>query len=465
MRMNRRGFAYAALAAALTPDLARAQPALSNDFRRRITTIMETHRVPGCAIAVVREREILAAEGFGQASIPFAAPVTERSLFHLGSVSKQFTAAVVVALARVGRVDLSNPIGQYVRDLPEAMGAPPLQTLLTHTSGIPDYEGLPGFEPDRFIARADFIRGVAALPLNFPPGSAWSYSNSAYVLLGYLIADVTGQSYHDAVRARLLQPAGLAEARFDDATSIIPGRVEPYTLNGDEIRHAPQMDGDFSGWPDGGLLVSARDAARWEIALQNESAIPRRDIALLTRPATLSTGRSTAYGMGWFTDRTHGRDILYHSGSVPGFLAYYWRIPSLRLGAVVLANVESGPARTAVRRIVQELSEWALPESTFLSLRPVRDTNPALTQEALALITRNQTPLPRERLAPELIALLPDRTDIPKSPSAPAAFELVEGYNERAGTVRRYRATFSDRVTHLAFAYDRSERIYRVRSV
>lgn len=465
MRIDRRFFTSSALAAAVAPPaLAQAPPRLPDDLRARITAAMARDRTPGCAIAVVKDGRTLAAEGLGLASIPFAAPVTERSLFHLGSIAKQFTAAEIVALAREGRIDLSHPIGRYVRDLPEALGAPPIRTLLSHTSGIPDYEGLPGFEGDRLIERAAFIRGVAAMPSDFPPGTAWKYSNSAYVFLGYLIADVTGQTYHEAVRARLLAPARFEEARFDDATAIIPGRVEPYVFEEDDIRHATQMDGDFSGWADGGLLMSARDAARWEIALQNGQIIPRQDFTLLTNAATMSTGRSCGYGMGWFIDRTHGRDIHHHSGSVPGFLAWYWRVPSLRLGAVIMVNVESGPAGRWLRQAVQELCEWAQPGSTFLSLQPVRDPDPALTQQTLALVMRGDAPIPRERLAPELAALLPDNTEIPKARTAPSAWDLVETFTESGGLVRRYRASYPDRVTHVCCAYDRSGRIYRVRT-
>jgi CubicO group peptidase (beta-lactamase class C family) len=440
------------------------------DLRSRALAEMRRAKVPALAVAVVRNGRTVAAEGFGLASIPFSASATEHSLFHLGSVSKQFTAATVVALVREARIALDEPIGRYVRDLPPSLSGRPISALLSHTSGVPDYEGLPGFDADRRIERAEFIRKVGAMPSEFAPGQAWNYSNSGYVLLGYLIADVTGRTYHEAVTERLLKPAAFAEARFDDATAIIAGRVEPYVVEGEEVRHAQQMDGDYSGWPDGGLLISAADAGRWESALQGGRVIPPADFALMTKPVTLSTGHSAGYGFGWFTDRLRGQEVHYHTGSVPGFLAYYLRFPAARVGVLVLVNVESGPAVMAMRNVALEAAEAAAPGSTYLSLSPIKDRDPTLTRQALAMIMRGKEPLDPARLGPE-ITVLPAESRAGLGPpnrarlGAPRTFELVEAYDEGTARVRRYRGVFAARTEYYAFAYDSAGRIFRVRTI
>ena len=151
--MDRRVFLYATLGAAALP-LVRAAAAplpVLDDLRQRIRAIMAALRVPGAGVALVRDGRMVLAEGFGLSSIPFAAPATARSLFHLGSVSKQFTAATVVALAREGRFDLDEPIGARVKDLPPSLSGLAIRALLGHISGIPDYEGLAGFDADRAI--------------------------------------------------------------------------------------------------------------------------------------------------------------------------------------------------------------------------------------------------------------------------------------------------------------------------
>jgi CubicO group peptidase (beta-lactamase class C family) len=359
-------------------------------------------------------------------------------------------------------------VGRHVKDLPPSLAERPVAALLSHTSGVPDYEGLPGFDADRAISRETFTKAVGQMPSDFAPGEAWAYSNSGYVLLGYLIADVTGGTYHQAVETRLL--GGLQDARFDDATALIPGRAEPYVADGEALRHATQMDGDYSSWPDGGLLMSARDAVRWEAGLQAGAPIPPADFRAMTTPVRLATGRSAGYGFGWFTDRAHGRDLHYHSGSVPGFLSFYWRTPAERLGVLVMLNLESGGAAVAMRQIAQELAEAAAPGTTLLSLRPIGDGEAALTGQALSMVTRGGTPLDATLFAPEIVALLPRMAGRVGPPNrtalgAPASFELVEAFDEPGGHVRRYRAAFADRTEHYAFAHAADGRIFRVRTV
>lgn len=459
-----RRFLLAAGAAALGGAAHAAGP--DADWRTRVADTLKRRRVPGAAVALVKDGQTVIAEGLGLASIPFAVPTTPTSLFHMGSVSKQFTAATVLALAREGRVDLAAPVGRYVRDLPPSLADRPVSALLSHTSGVPDYEGLPGFEADRRIDRASFVRAVAAMSNLFASGEGWAYSNSGYVLLGYLIADVTGVSYHQAVTERLLRPAGLTEGRFDDATAIIPGRVEPYGLEGDEIRHATQMDGDYSGWPDGGVLISARDVARWEAGLQAGRPVPGADYARMTTPVRLASGHSTAYGYAWFTDRVRGEAIHYHTGSVAGFLTFYIRAPERRAGAVVLVNMESGLAGRAIRDIGHDLLEIAAPGATVLSLGPIADDAPVLTQQAAAMIGRSGRALDVSLFTPEMGRLLGQSSVAPPDRAALGAlrsFALVEAFDEPGGHVRRYRAVFADRTEHYAFAHAADGRIYRVR--
>ncbi|HYC96844.1 serine hydrolase domain-containing protein [Brevundimonas sp.] len=456
---------------AASASLLGGTPALGSPptgWRDRVSGILSARGVPGAAVVLVKDGQTVIAEAFGLASVPFAAPATPRSLFHLGSVSKQFTSAVVVQLAEEGRLALDAPIGRYVRDLPDGLGSRPVEALLSHTAGVPDYYGQPGFASDRYIDRPAFIAGVAALPGSFAPGEAWAYSNTGYVLLGYLIADVTGLSYHEAVRTRLLAPAGLTRARFDAARSIIPGRAEPYVLGADQLLHAVQMDSDYSGWPDGGLLMSGEDGARWERALQAGTAIRPATLARMTTPVRLSNGRSTAYGYGWFTDQVAGQKHDYHSGSVDGFLAYYVRNPGRRAGALVMVNMESSLAGRAMRDVAHDLLEMAAPGSTVASLVVQRDDAPALTRQARDMVFRNGTPLDHSLFTPEMAPRLgldtvgpPDRGAI----GAPAAFSLVESFDEPGGLVRRYRASYADRIEHFAFAYAPDDRIYRVRAV
>ena len=459
----------AALAAGPAPAQV-AAPATLEVAIEQVRQIMANANVPGAGIAVVHEGQIVAATGLGVASLPFQAPADATTLFHLGSVSKQLTAALVLELVEAGAISLDDPVGRHARNLPASFAAVPIRNLLSHTSGVPDYEGLPGFESDRHIGREAFLSGAAAIPMDFAPGEAWAYSNTGYVLLGYLLADVTGRSYKTLATERLFQPAGLPSARVDDASAIIPGRAEPYVLDEGSVRHAVRMDADYSGWPDGGILMSARDVAQWELALQSGPTPGRSTVKALTDPAIIGTGRSVAYGAGWFTDVVAGRAVQYHSGSVPGFLTFAWRAPATRTAVTVMVNLESGPAARFMREACLTLAEAVAPGSTPLALPPIVDDAPELTAQTFALFGRGEAPLSADRYAPEISRLIGGRALSAMPPNFgadPSGFiwALVERHDEPNGQVRRYRLSRNSVSRHYSVAYASDGRIYRVRSL
>lgn len=437
----------------------------------RVREMMRDRQIPAAGIAVVHNGATMLATGLGTASLPFGVPANEKTLFHLGSVGKQVTAALVFELAEVGAIDLNSPVGHYARGLPDALATIPISALLSHTGGVPDYEGLPGVEADRPIAREAFLASVAAVPIDFPPGRAFAYSNTGYVLLGYLLADVTGKTYGDLVTERLLRRVGLPDARVDDAGAVIDRRAEPYMLEDKTTRHAAAMSSDYSRSADGGVLMSARDAAQWEHALQVGPVPSSATVARLMRPARMSSGRSAAYGAGWFTDEINGRAVQYHSGSVPGFLTFAWRAPFTRTAVTVMVNIESGPAGRFIEEACLMLAEFVAPGSTPLALVPIQDDAPDVTAQALALLTRGDRPLDAGLFTPEISALMNGRAASGVLPFKLGAdtkgveFRLVGRHDEPGGQVRRYRISRNGRERHVSFAYAPDGRIYRFRNL
>lgn len=437
----------------------------------RVREMMRDRRIPAAGIAVVHNGVTVMATGLGFASAPFEVPASEKTLFHLGSVGKQVTAALVYELAETGAIDVNAPVGRYARGLPDAFAAVPVSALLSHTGGVPDYEGLPGLDPDRAITREAFLAGVSAVPIDFQPGRAWAYSNTGYVLLGYLLADVTGKSYRDLVTERLLRRAGLPDARVDDAGAVIALRAEPYVLEDKTMRHAVPMSSDYSSSADGGVLMSARDATRWEQALQAGPVPSSATVAKLIRPALMSSGRSAAYGAGWFTDEVNGRAVQYHSGSVPGFFAFAWRAPVTRTAVTVMVNIESGAAGRFIEEASLMLAESVAPGSTPLGLVPIQDDAPDVTAQALALLTRGDRPLNADVFTPEISALMNGRAASGVLPfklgadTSGVEFRLVGRHEEPGGQVRRYRISRNGRARHVSFAYAPDGRIYRFRTL
>ncbi len=437
----------------------------------RVREMMRDRRIPAAGIAVVHNGVTMMAAGLGSASLPFEVPATEKTLFHFGSVGKQMTAALVFELAEAGAIDLNGPVGRYARGLPDTFATIPVSALLSHTGGVPDYEGLPGFETDRSITREAFLAGVSAVPVDFHPGRAWAYSNTGYVMLGYLLADVTGKSYRDLVTERLLRRADLPDARVDDASAVIAGRAEPYVLEDKTTLHAVGMSSDYSKSADGGVLMSARDAAKWEQALQLGPVPSSATVARLMRPALMSSGRSTAYGAGWFTDEVNGRAVQYHSGSVPGFLTFAYRAPFTRTAVTVMVNIESGPAGRFIEEACLMLAEFVAPRSTPLSLVPIKDDAPAVTAQALALLARGDRAPDPGLFTPEISALMNGRAGgvvLPFNLGADTTgveWRLVGRHVEPGGQVRRYRLTRKGRARHVSFAYAPDGRIYRFRNL
>jgi CubicO group peptidase (beta-lactamase class C family) len=449
---------------ALHPAFAAAE--LAPSLQQRIAERMAAARIPGLALTAILDGNTKIARGYGVASPAFDVAASDRTLFHLGSVGKHFTAALVLRLAEAGTIALDKPVGTYLRDVPAQFADRSLQSMLTHTSGIPDYESLPGFEEDRPNDRASFLQKIGTLQPSFAEGEAWDYSNTAYVLLGYLLADAKGRSYRAQVDEDLLRPLGMQEARVDDATAIIAQRAEPFALQDGVLRRARQMDGDYSGWADGGVIMSARDAVRWEAGLREHRTTSARGDAAMHTPALLRSGRSVAYGAAWFLDRWRGQDVQYHSGAMPGFLAFYLR--TARVSVIAAINLASDEAGAALRSIVLETAESLQPDSTPLSLPPIRDDMPALTASFRTMLHRGGTQLDPDRFAPEIAVLLKrdaGRQPFPNRGGEPVAFELVERLDEPGGTVRRYRARYAARADHYTVGYAPDGRIYRVRGL
>jgi len=232
----------------------------------RLNELAHLHAVAGVAVTVVREGEAIGFWGAGYASLPFRVTVTERTLFHLGSVGKHITALAILQLVDAGSVALDAAVGTYVEGLPAAWAAIPVRCLLTHTSGLPDY-GRVIRDWDRPQGRELILDAVGTLPPLFAPDQAWSYSNTNYVVLGWLIEAVSGQPYADYLRDRVLGPAGLPSARVDSAEDVIPDRAEPYEYVDGRFVHAVRLERSVSAAADGGVLFSARDIASWSAAL------------------------------------------------------------------------------------------------------------------------------------------------------------------------------------------------------
>ena len=293
-------------------------------------------RVPGISVAVLRGDSVLLARGYGYANVEHHVPASDSTVYEVGSVTKQFTAAAVVMLSEQGRLSLDDPI---VRSLPEGSGVWPRVTirhLLTHTSGIPN-DTVPDWHRD--YTEAELVRSAAAQPLDFEPGDRESYSSTGYALLGFIIHRVTGVFWGDFVQDHIFRPLGMTTARVISDADIVPNRAAGYYLMNDTLKNQEWVSPSISSTADLGLSFSVRDLAQWAIGLNHGKVLSRAGLEMSWTPVRLNNGGTYPYGFGWNITQQRGYRRIGHSGAWLGFQATIQRYPDFDITAIVLANM------------------------------------------------------------------------------------------------------------------------------
>ncbi|MGD1085453.1 MAG: serine hydrolase domain-containing protein, partial [Verrucomicrobiota bacterium] len=167
---------------------------------------MRRHPIPGAALTIIKNGQTVKTAAYGMANLETRAPVTPETVFEVGSITKQFTAAAILLLAQDGKLTVDDKIARHLKDTSATWGQITIRHLLTHTSGLKNYTGLSGFELARHLTQSQFIHQMAAFPLDFQPGEKWAYCNTEYNLLGFIVENVTGKNYWDFLHERILAP-------------------------------------------------------------------------------------------------------------------------------------------------------------------------------------------------------------------------------------------------------------------
>ena len=338
------------------PTSAAARP--PDGLDRLVRSTMASHRIPSVAIAVVRNGRVLKAAAYGPASLELPLPAGPHTLYEIGSITKQFTAVAVLQLVEQGKLELDSPFSRYLDSVPAAWQGITLRQLLTHTSGIPDWEEAHLLDFRRSYTIPEFMAAVAAHPLGFPPGSRWSYSNSTFPLLGAIVARVSGESYEAFVTRHILAPAGMTETRFRHNDAVIPSRAAGYVDSAGRFWNAEPRRPELL-LPNGGILSNAVDMAKWSGALVHGGLLQPASLERMTTPLRLSDGKTFNAGIGWFLDSFHGHRMLLHNGATPaGFSSVIYRYPDDGLAVVVLMSVDRG---ALVNDLATQLADLVIP--------------------------------------------------------------------------------------------------------
>lgn len=320
------------------------------------------------SVAVARAGEVVFAKGYGQADREHDRAATARTAYRIGSVTKQFTAALVVQLVAEGKLGLDDPVTAHLPDFPIKDERITVRRLLQHTSGLYNYTD------DDFVKTAAQERSLSDLiayfgkhPLQFEPGTQWSYSNSNYIALGAILEKLTGKAYAELVASRLSLPLELGSLAYCPNQPVAPDDARGYKVEDDAL--APSDPIDMTGpHAAGALCATAIDLVRWTVALHAGRVVRLDDLAQMLAPAPLVDGSVFPYGFGLALGDLEGHAIVSHDGGINGFmssLAYY---PADELAIAVVANTETSAASQAQTRIARAVLELGAVEVKDLPL-------------------------------------------------------------------------------------------------
>lgn len=326
----------------------------------RIQAYMEDATIPGVLVGVASRGRLVYWKAYGMANVELSAPVTDSTVFEIGSISKEFVSTAVMMLVEEGRLDLDHGIHRYLPDLPSDWLGVTIRQLLTHTSGIPDYEEIQTYEAYRFrFTPEEIIRVAHSRPMDFPPGTGYYYSNTGYFLLSMIVERIEGLPLGQVLRARIFDPLGMTQTRMADPERIIRHRAAGYYVDGTgELvnRDATQTSSTLGA---GGIVSSVHDMVEWDEALYGEDLLSAASKEAMWTPETLPNGRNTGYAFGWRIGEYGGRRAIGHNGMVAGFVAAFLRVPEREMAVIVFANryrASSSRIRDAVLETFMPLS-------------------------------------------------------------------------------------------------------------
>lgn len=393
----RRPAAILALATALLPVPLKAQGGarLAPEAAAAIDSIYVTMShagAPGCAAGVYRNGAVVFARGYGFANLTHDVPITPSTRFTVGSVSKQFTAASIALLVRAGRLSLDDDVRTYIPEMTAHETPVRVRHLVHHTSGLRDFwelVGLAGMRYDDGYSSQDMLALAARQKgLNFPPGSAYRYSNTGYLAMAVIVQRVTGQSLRRFADSAIFQPLGMRETMFlDDHNEIVPDRAMAYAPRGDGWQ-VSVWNNDIVG--QGGIVTTLADLQKWDENFYTGTVGGREFIELMHATEPLTGGAENRYAFGITVGTYRGQRLVEHTGSTGGYRAALFRFPDQHTSFAMLCNRST--ANTTA--LAQRMADVVLRES--LGSRAAR---PVAAGEERARPRPTAAPRPSEHAA------------------------------------------------------------------
>ncbi|REK17744.1 MAG: class A beta-lactamase-related serine hydrolase [Planctomycetota bacterium] len=324
---------------------------------------------PGCAVAVMRQGQVIHKRGYGIANLDYGILIASDSVFYLASVSKQFTAACIALLVQEGKLSLDDPLSKFFPEFPEYDGGPiTVRHLVHHTSGLRDYLTLMSLGRRRFedVTSVDEVLELITRhqELNFAPGEKYLYSNSGYFLLSEIVRRAAGKSMREYAREKIFEPLGMKNTRFhDDRSEIVKNRVISYMPQGDGYQISYLANFDQVG--SGGLLSTVDDLVLWVRNFESNQIGGDGFLPLMKTRGKLNDGSELDYAFGLSHGQYKGLTTLGHGGAMMGFRTHLVGFPDQRAAVIVLANL--GTANPA--ELAEQVADVVLAEAIGESLK------------------------------------------------------------------------------------------------
>lgn len=417
---------------------------------------MVRRHIPGMTVAVVRDGKVVKSQGYGAASLELSAPATDVTVYQVGSLTKQFTAAAIIWLAQDRKLNMDDKAAKYLDGLPDSWKGITIRQLLNQTSGIPNYrEGLNMGALLKDYTAADLIKMASARPLLFTPGTQFGYSNTNYHLLGMIVEKVGGEPYGDFLHNRFFRPLGMTATRLDDPGAVVPNRARGCLWDGAALQNGVFTFSPTIAFGDDGVLSTVGDLVKWNAALDGDALLNSASKALLWAPPMLPGGAATEYAGGWMATRIGGHALFWHNGAtMAGFTGAIFRLPDDHLTLVVLSNSLDIPGLQTGKpmyALTLGLAKLYLPDLAKADVSTA-DAEPPVTQmlrQVLADLSADKaeashfTPDMNALLMPAVIAQT-NRNLAPLGVFKPDSLALMSRTSEDGLRKYRYRALYGE---------------------
>jgi CubicO group peptidase (beta-lactamase class C family) len=356
MNLNHLWHSKLLLCLSLAATAAQAAPPALNLDPKKIDRVFADYNgtTPGCAIGLYRNGKILFARGYGLADLNHRVPIEPRTVFDIGSTSKQFTALAIVLLAHDGKLSLKDRVSQYLPALSPAHASITLEQMLWHTAGLRDYNELmllAGYAEEDPTGEAEALRVIShQAGLNFAPGSRFSYSNSGYFLAALVVERVSAMGLDAFLQQRVFQPLKMAATHVrTDHTQVVRHRATAYRQL--DTGYAINM-ANWNQPGDGAVQSTVQDLAKWDAELANPRVLPASVIRALKEPGKLSDGQALGYALGLEVGQYRGLPRIAHDGAWAGYRATYMQFPDQKFGLALTCNSAEADPNALAEQVI-----------------------------------------------------------------------------------------------------------------